>query len=434
MRLLDLLGPAVARGHAARLHELPDTLCYGGDAAAGLAAALARGSGRRAALCGDRRTLAAAGASTARALAAAGFTVATVEIPDGPDGASPRCDDVTRAALGAGLPSADVLVAVGSGVVNDLTKWLAADHALPYAVMATAPSMNGYAAANVATTVAGLKSLHHARAPRVIAADPAVLAAAPARLRAAGLGDVVARWVSTADWVVNHLLFGEHLDPALAGILDDLEPRYLDEPAALRRGEATAIRALFEALILSGCAMTLHGSSLPASGGEHLVSHTLDMLADVDGVTHDLHGRQVGVATILAAAIYQELVAAAPRFSPAGPPFDAARWGRLAPAVEVEHRRKAERLEATCAALRARWPELCAALRPRLRPPEAIKSALAAAGAAHRLADLGCTRDRFLDALLHCAAMRARFTSIDLAWAAGLLPGRAAALVDAWLT
>ena len=55
--------------------------------------------------------------------------------------------------------------------------------------------------------------------------------------------------------------------------------------------------------------MTLQGSSLPASGGEHLVSHTLDMMSHVDGVPHDLHGRQVGVSTILVAAMYERALA-----------------------------------------------------------------------------------------------------------------------------
>jgi glycerol-1-phosphate dehydrogenase [NAD(P)+] len=193
---------------------------------------------------------------------------------------------------------------------------------------------------------------------------------------------------------------------------------------------------LFEALVFSGCAMTLQGSSVPASGGEHLVSHTLDMLSAADGSPHDLHGRQVGVATLFAAALYQRAVAVEhPRWTPDRVPFDPAFWGVAAGAVAAEHARKRERTRAACAALGApgRWAALRAELQPMLRKPDVIKACLRDAGAAHRLADIGCSRGRFLAAVTHCAAMRARFTSIDLGFALGLLPDGAGDIVDRWL-
>ena len=70
---------------------------------------------------------------------------------------------------------------------------------------------------------------------------------------------------------------------------------------------------------------------------------------------------------------------------------------------------------------------------PVLRKPEAIKSCLARAGAAHRLEDIGCSRERFLTALLNCFMIRGRFTSVDLAYAVGILPACAEEVVDRWL-
>jgi glycerol-1-phosphate dehydrogenase [NAD(P)+] len=415
---------------------LPRAILYSADAAAQLPAALAPEVARReVVILADVRTR-AVGAACIAAFRADGWTVHEQLVADAPDGSSPQCDDLTKAALAAQLPPAAALVAVGAGVINDLAKWLAGEAGLPYAVFATAASMNGYAAANVAPTIAGVKSLFRARAPRVIAADPRILRDAPARMTMAGLGDVIAKPVSTGDWLMNHRLFGEPYAAAVAGIINRVEPAYLDHPAELARGDASAVRGLFEALVYSGCAMTLQGSSLPASGGEHLVSHTLDMMAHVDGVAHDLHGRQVGVSTILVAAMYQRALALdAPVFTDACAPFDAAFWGDLAPSVAVEHAKKRANASRAQRLLSepGRWAALRAELAAILPPPEKIKDCLRQAGAAHRIADLGFTRERYLAALHHCGAIRGRYTSIDLAWSLGILPAAGPELVDRWL-
>ena len=429
MDLFTSLGPAIAAHHDRHRNDLPERFVYGPDAADALARALSEWVlGRRAVVIADTRTWQAAGEAARDALSRAGWSCEPWILPDRPGGKSPVCDDATHAVMSEGVPIADAYVAVGSGVVNDSTKWLAAERGAPYAVLATAASMNGYASANVAPAIRGVKSLAHGRAPRVVAALPSVIEAAPFRLTAAGLGDVIAKPISTADWIVNHRVFSEPFSAEIASIIDSLEPAYLDRPEALAAREPGAIRALSDALVRSGCAMTLHGSSLPASGGEHLVSHTLDMLADLDGVEHDLHGRQVGVATILAAALYEKLVAMErPVFEPRVAPFDPALWGSIADAVAAEHAKKRANVETACSWLNApgNWESLVAQLRPWLRPARAIRDCLARSGAACRIEDLGCSRERFLLAVRHCGAIRGRFTSIDLAWCAGLLPGSA---------
>ena len=437
MELFEALGEDIRREFESRRDTIPSALFYGPDAAAELAALLARRvTGRRALVLADSRTWAAAGEPCRAALASAGFTVARHLLSDGPHGADPICDDVTKDALKAELPPADLLIAVGSGVVNDLSKWIAGELGIGYAVYATAASMNGYSAANVAPSIRGVKSLFRARAPLAIAADPRVVEQSPFKLTASGLGDVIAKPVSTADWLMNNRLSGEAYSSAVAGIIDRIEARYLEAPERLAQRDPGAVRALFEALVFSGCAMTLQGSSLPASGGEHLISHTLDMLGHVDGTPHDLHGRQVGVATIFAAALYQRIFALeAPQLRPVVAPFDPQLWGPIAGAVGAEHAKKAAQVQAACAALSqpGRWAALRAEITPILRSPRQIKDCLARSGAAHRYADLGCSRERFLTAVRHCGAIRGRFTSIDLGLVTGVLPDAAPEIVDAWL-
>ena len=80
------------------------------------------------------------------------------------------------------------------------------------------------------------------------------------------------------------------------------------------------------------------------------------------------------------------------------------------------------------------WQALRTGLSPLLRTPESIARCLKEAGAAWRFGDLGCTRGRFRTALLHGAGIRGRFTSLDLAWATGVLPGAADRLIDRWVS
>jgi glycerol-1-phosphate dehydrogenase [NAD(P)+] len=434
--LFDALGPDIAREFSAARHTLPRQLIWAEDANLQLAAFLSSvAPPSRAVVVHDVRTREVAGAALAQALRARGFEVDELLVPD-ERGLPPVCDDVTLQRLQARRPKGALFVAAGSGVMNDLTKWLAAEAGAPYAVLATAASMNGYSAANVAPSIKGVKSLFRAKAPLAIAADPRVVAHAPFALTTSGLGDVIAKPVSTADWLLNHHLSGEAYSPAVAAVINQLEPSYLDHPEALARREPAAVRALFEALIYSGCAMTLQGSSLPASGGEHLISHTLDMLAHVDGAPHDLHGRQVGVGTLFAAALYERVLALPnPTFRADPPPFDEKRWGPTAEAVRVEWEKKKVKVREACEGLAqpGRWEQLRAQLSPVVRHPAAIKDCLRRAGAAHRWSDLGCSREGFLTAVTQCAAIRARFTSIDLAWVTGVLPGAAEEIVAQWL-
>jgi len=394
-------------------------------------------SARSACVVGDCRTFDVAGDTVARAVRKAGIAVHELRIPDRPDGGSPVCDDRTREALEPGVPDVDVFVAVGSGVVSDLTKWISADHGRSYLAVATAASMNGYASANVAPTIRGVKSLVRGTGPAAVYAGLDVLAAAPFRMTAAGLGDAMAKTVSSLDWRLNHLLFGDFYCQALVDLIRDIEPKYLENPEGVKAGDPEALSALFEALILTGMAMTFAGTSAPASGGEHLISHTLDMRSTVDGRPHDLHGRQVGVGTVLCAALYQEVFALErPAFRVLTEETDRDWWGVLADAVEEEHAKKRARAVQAVEILTSdagRWEQIRRDLTPRLRDPEELRQCLRRAGAAWRIRDIDCDRDRFLNALLHAHQMRERYTILDLARTVGVLPERAEEIVDRWV-
>jgi glycerol-1-phosphate dehydrogenase [NAD(P)+] len=387
------------------------------------------------AVVSDTRTLRAAGAEAAAHLRQAGRSVREVVVPDPPDGPTPVCDEPTKRFVAEGAGGARLVVTVGSGVVSDLGKWVAFEAGLPQVAFATAASMNGYASAGVAPTIGGVKTLIDARPPVAVLADPAVLKAAPHEMTAAGLGDAIAKTVSSADWRINHLVFGEYYCPRAVGLMADAEPLYMDHPAALRAGDEAALAALFEALLLSGVAMTMAGTSAPASGGEHLVSHTLDMMSALDGRPHDLHGRQVGMGTILAAALYERIMAIeSPQVHAPPAEVDTAFWGPLAAVVAKHFADKQPRLARAAEWLAAggNWDLLRNSIAPMLAAPRRVRDCLAAAGAACRAEDIGCDHARLLAAFRHAHEIRARFTVLDLAHLLGVLPAAAAEIVAAW--
>jgi glycerol-1-phosphate dehydrogenase [NAD(P)+] len=422
-----------------RTHNIPiKKITYSENALAELPGIL--GSfidGRRVIILADQRTFDIAGRNALQALQKAGWSVHQIIVPDSTHG-SPVCDDVTHNWLNEQFPPADIALAVGSGVINDLTKWSAFDNDIPYVVLATAATMNGFTAANVAPAIKGVKTLVSARPPLAVIALPSVIINAPFELTTAGLGDIIAKPLSTADWHFNNIFFDEYFCRYCSEIINTLETYYFNRPENIRERRPAAIKALFNALLYSGISMTIVGTSAPASGGEHILSHTLDMMSSIDGTPHDLHGRQMGVGTIFSAAIYESILRIETLNSAPFPTdIDNTFWGGpLADNVRLQYDQKKPALETLHDKLTdaKTWKTFIDAACQQVRSPEQIKNCLKTAGAAHTFSDIGCTRKRFLDAVLHMHEIRKRPTIIDLAWILGILPNSAEQIIDKWLT
>lgn len=414
-----------------------EQLIYASDAVARLGAVVApyRGTGSLN-LVADRRTFEVVGRQAANALEKAGWTVHEEIVPD-PAHGDPICDDRTRAVLEPRLAQpCDLLVAVGSGVINDLCKWIAADSGTPYVVIATAASMNGYASENIAPAIQGVKRVISGTVPKVILAVPSIIESAPDKLTGAGLGDVVAKPVSMTDWRINHLLFEEYYCPVCAGLIADLEPMYMEHPEGIRTRDPATIKALFDALVFSGVSMTMAATSFPASGGEHLISHVLDMTAMRDGHPHDYHGRQVGLGSVFALALYERLLALEnPAFEVRVEDTDQSYWKELACVVDEEHAGKRERAVKAVERLRepGMWDACRSIISESTRSASAVKACLAEAGAAHCIDHIGVERAAFVEALRHCHQIRERYTVVDLARAAGLMPEVIDEIVEEYL-
>jgi len=380
--------------------------------------------GRRLSVVSDPTTHAVLGARVEQALASV-VEVIPIRLRD-----HPLADDATAERIRTATADADALVAVGSGTINDLCKYAAFQDGKPYAVFGTAPSMNGYSSANAAITVGGLKRSLAARPPAGLFLDLGVLAAAPPRMIRSGLGDSLCRSTAQADWLLSHLLRDTPYREAPFALLAGDEAPLLENAAALMAGDLEAMRRLTRTLVLSGLGMCLCGGSYPASQGEHLISHYIEMKGA--GLPESFHGEQIGVTTLTMARLQERVLDAAPIVRPTVVDADdlAAHFGpEIGDACVRELAAKALSLAAADVLnerLVRSWPAIRERLAAVRRSAAALERALAAAGAPTRPSDLGWPAPLYRTAVVRARQIRSRYGFLDLAGDAGLLEGFAA--------
>lgn len=252
----------------------------------------------------DRQTAQAAMPLVTRVLTAAGLAFASYCFPM----AHPEPDEYAVGCLCMALdPSCDGILAVGSGVINDCCKVLAHTARLPQAVVATAPSMDGYASNSASMIRARVKVTLYNACPGAIIADTAVLKDAPARMLWAGLGDMLAKYVALCEWRISTLVTGEYYCTDIAALMRASLRKIVAGAPRLMSRDPAQIGNVTEGLILSGMAMAYAQVSRPASGLEHYFSHLWEMFALERGVPMALHGEQVGVGTLLTLRVYDRL-------------------------------------------------------------------------------------------------------------------------------
>ncbi len=204
-------------------------------------------------------------------------------------------------------PDCDLIIGVGSGVINDIGKILSAISGKPYIIVATAPSMDGYASATSSMTRDGLKISLPSRGADVIVGDTDILRQAPLKMMKAGLGDMLAKFVSICEWRIAQIVAGEYYCQEIAELIRSAVRKCVDAAPNLLRREEAAVQAVFEGLIIGGVAMNYAGLSRPASGVEHYISHVLDMRGAEFGTPAELHGIQCAVGTRIAVEKYERL-------------------------------------------------------------------------------------------------------------------------------
>lgn len=198
-----------------------------------------------------------------------------------------------------------LIVAAGSGTLNDLARFLSKKFKIPYLIAGTAPSMDGYASVVSPLIVDGTKVTYSGVYPRAIAADLDVLKTAPIEMIHAGYGDILGKMTALADWELSRRLNGEYYCETSVKLVHSAMQKCTDNAEGISERNEEAIGYLMEALILSGIAIGLAGTSRPASGSEHHLAHYWEVSALSRGVEHPLHGNSVGVGAVVSASVYE---------------------------------------------------------------------------------------------------------------------------------
>lgn len=199
------------------------------------------------------------------------------------------------------------ILSVGTGSLNDICRAAARRIGREFAIFATAPSMDGFGSDTAPILRNNFKETWPGVQPSVIIADTAILAASPTELKAAGLGDMIAKYVAITDWRVSTLLTGEYFCENIEKLTLDAVNKCVALAPRLAGRDEEAAGAVMEALVMSGIAMKFAGCSRPASGAEHMVSHFLECYKCVNGIWPDYHGKKVGVASLLISGAYRRI-------------------------------------------------------------------------------------------------------------------------------
>ncbi len=208
--------------------------------------------------------------------------------------------------LSSDIKASSALIAVGSGTINDICKYASFLNKIPYLVFATAPSMNGYASISASVIENGLRTSKRAHYPVAIFMDLEVMTNSPIRLIRAGIGDMLCRSTAQVDWLFSHMVLATPYYSAPFAMLSFYENKMLSFLENWKKTEfdSSFVENLAKMLVISGIGMTISGGSYPASQGEHMIAHTMEMVYG-DKMSNFYHGEQIAVTTLAMAKIQE---------------------------------------------------------------------------------------------------------------------------------
>ena len=342
--------------------------------------------------------------------------------------------------LEAFLKERDVVaVAVGSGVINDLTKLVSSHLGRRYIIVGTAASMDGYTAYGASITYQGNKQTFDCPAPLGMVMDPAIAAKAPKGMSASGYGDLMAKIPAGADWIIADAVDSESIDPFAFSLVQKNLRSALSDPDAVAAGDVEATGKLADGLIMSGFAMQAMSSSRPASGTDHQFSHYWDMEGLCYEGKHVSHGFKVSIGTLVSTACLEYLLGK--DLSSLDVDKAVAQWpewedmekhirvifegkpGHLARGL-VESKGKytdKEGIRKELELVKGNWSSLSEKIRKQIIPFDEVYDCLKRVGAPYEPEMIGVSREKLRSTFRAIPFMRNRFTGIDLIYRAGLM-------------
>ena len=338
------------------------------------------------------------------------------------------------------LASVDaVAIAVGSGVINDLTKYVSHVLGRRYMCVGTAASMDGYTAFGASITKDGNKQTFQCPAPYGFVMDSIIAAAAPKELAASGYADLIAKIPAGADWMLADLVGNDSIDEFSWELVQGGLRESLADPAAVHAGDIEKTEALSEGLLMSGFAMQAIQSSRPASGTEHQFSHCWDMENLCHEGKHVSHGFKVGIGTLASTAVVEFLltkdlealdvekcVSEWKSWSEmeeemnnvfSGKPVLLSRGLNEARAKYVDK----EGLRKQLGLIRDSWTEMKVKIKNQIIPFDEVRENLRLIGAPYEPEHIGVSRERMRTTFSYIPYMRSRFTALDVVYRCGMM-------------
>lgn len=263
----------------------------------------------------------------------------------------------------------DLIVGIGSGVIQDLCKYVSFLKGLPYFIVATAPSMDGYASVGAALILGNMKITKNAHVPQAIIGDVDFLKTAPLDMIRAGYGDILGKFSCLNDWKLSRVANGEYFCQKIYDMIYDMLMKTRDLGPALQERQPEAIQTLMEALVGVGIAMAYVGNSRPASGSEHHLSHFFEIVGILNNEPYFLHGIDVACSAVITQRLRERLLEMEPPFAPKA--FDEAAYeqeihriyGAAADGVFALQKKLGWRWEDRTALYAEKWDEIRDVLR-----------------------------------------------------------------------
>jgi glycerol-1-phosphate dehydrogenase [NAD(P)+] len=330
-------------------------------------------------LIADRNTLKAS-SGLLESLDSSGFEVKQMIYPNLTYARSDQVDE-----LGALVWDVDGVLSVGTGSIGDVGRVTAYQHKKAFAIFATAPSMDGFASDTAPIIKNNFKTSWQAAQPSIIIADTKILADSPTELKAAGFGDMIAKYVSLVDWKISKLLTNEYYCDAIAELTEAGIRGIVEQADNIVGHDEAAAGKVLEALVMTGLAMKLACSSRPASGAEHVLSHYWECQKLAQGLWPEFHGKKVGVGTVIINRLYRKIAESCTEVAPIPDPTDWEEVKAVYGPLLVDEMMKMNNPTITdkidIKILKDKWPEIRRIILTELPEDEELVSLMKRAGA-----------------------------------------------------
>lgn len=388
----------------------------------------------------DKNTWKAAGEAAAKVLTEAGVAFSKIILDY--DELIPNEEVIGK--IHVAFPKdADLVLAVGSGTINDLCKFASYQMGVDYIIFATAPSMDGFVSVGAALMLNHVKTTLDAHGPVAVIGDTDILAEAPMNMITAGLGDTLGKYTCLLDWKLARIINDEYYCEEVVGMVEQALETVMFQKDKIGDRDRDAVKSVTEALVLTGMAMSFVGNSRPASGCEHHLSHYWEMKFIMDGKKPILHGTKVGVGMITALKMYHMLAEETVDFAAARKKeHDKEAWltkirscyqvaaDGIIQLEEETQKNDVEKRNKRLAVEEEKWNLIQQTIKESLPKTEEMEALLSSLGAPINPEEIGVSMELTADGIRIAKEVRERYTLLQLLWDLGLSEKYAAKMVE----